>query len=90
MQWLVGAYYESRSFNTESDGFNFGADAPLFFGSFGIPGSTNLRFADIDEELFAVFGQTTYQFTDALALTAGLRYETITRSKLSSVLVIVS
>ncbi|NET49695.1 MAG: TonB-dependent receptor, partial [Merismopedia sp. SIO2A8] len=42
------------------------------------PGSTNLRFADIDEELFAVFGQTTYQFTDALALTAGLRYETIT------------
>ena len=78
LQWLVGAYYESRSFNTERDGFTFGADAPLLFGNFGIPGASSLRFADVDEDLFAVFGQGSYQLTDALTLTAGLRYETIT------------
>ncbi|MEM9218022.1 MAG: TonB-dependent receptor [Cyanobacteria bacterium P01_F01_bin.150] len=77
-QWLAGAYYESRSFNTERDGFNFGTDAPLVFGDVGIPGASNLRFADIDEDLFAVFGQGSYQLADALTLTAGLRYETIT------------
>ena|GEM_PF-69160 len=78
LQWLVGAYYEFRSFNTERDGFTFGADAPLVFGAFGIPGGASLRFADIDENLFAVFGQASYQLTDALTVTAGLRYETIT------------
>ncbi|MEM9007934.1 MAG: TonB-dependent receptor [Cyanobacteria bacterium P01_F01_bin.86] len=71
-QWLTGAYYESRSFNTERDGLTFGEDA-----LFGVPGVSSLRFADIDENLFAVFGQASYQSTEALTLTAGLRYETI-------------
>ncbi|MEM8641047.1 MAG: TonB-dependent receptor [Cyanobacteria bacterium P01_G01_bin.54] len=81
LQWLLGTYYESRSFNTERDGFNFGTDALLLFGL--TEGTTNLRFADVDEDLFAVFGQASYDLTDALTVTAGLRYETIT-SRLDS------
>ena len=72
LQWLVGAYYESRSFNTERDGLTFGEQA-----RFGTPGGSSLRFADIDENSFAVFGQVSYQPTEALTLTAGLRYEKI-------------
>ncbi|MEM9215421.1 MAG: TonB-dependent receptor [Cyanobacteria bacterium P01_F01_bin.150] len=71
-QWLTGLYYESRSFDTEDDGFTFGPDSVM-----GMPGGSILRFADIDENLFAVFGQASYQPTEALTLTAGLRYETI-------------
>ncbi|MEM9218017.1 MAG: TonB-dependent receptor [Cyanobacteria bacterium P01_F01_bin.150] len=78
LQWLAGAYYENRSFNVAGEGLNFAEEAPLFFGDFGIPGSTLLRDSDVDEELFAGFGQVSYQLTDALTLTAGVRYETIT------------
>ena len=78
LKWLAGAYYESRSFNTDADGFNFGPDATALFGDFGVPGGASLRFADIDEDLFAVFGQVSYDLTDDLTVTAGLRYETIT------------
>jgi iron complex outermembrane receptor protein len=76
-QWIVGGYYESRSFNTANDGFRFDQDAPLVFGDFGLPGSSLLRSADIDESLWAGFGQISYQPIEALTLTAGLRYESI-------------
>ncbi|MEM6502679.1 MAG: TonB-dependent receptor [Cyanobacteria bacterium P01_C01_bin.89] len=76
LQWLVGAYYESRRFNTKRDGLTFGEQA-----RFGTPGGSSLRFADINENLFAVYGQVSYQPTEALTLTAGLRYE-----KISSIL----
>lgn len=79
-QWLVGGYYESRSFNTANDGFNFDEEAPLLFGAEVVPGSSLLRSADIDETTWAGFGQISYQPVEALTLTAGLRYESVKSS----------
>ncbi|MGF1575846.1 MAG: TonB-dependent receptor domain-containing protein, partial [Cyanophyceae cyanobacterium] len=76
-QWLLGGYYESRSFNTANDGFNFGEDAALLFGDIATPGGSLLRSADIGETVWAGFGQVSYQPIEALTLTAGLRYESI-------------
>ncbi|PSB49536.1 TonB-dependent receptor [Cyanosarcina cf. burmensis CCALA 770] len=73
-QWLVGSYFESRAFNTEDDGLNFGEDAVAL----GFPaGASQLRSAEVDEKLFAVFSQVSYDPIENLTLTAGLRYETI-------------
>ncbi|MEO0825514.1 MAG: TonB-dependent receptor, partial [Cyanobacteria bacterium J06642_9] len=82
-QWLIGGYYESRSFNTAEDGFKFGEDASLLFGAIGVPGGSFLRSADVDETVWAGFGQISYQPIEPLTLTAGLRYESI-RSTLDS------
>lgn len=79
-QWLVGGYYESRAFNTENDGFNFGPDGPLVFGATAIPGSSLLRSADLDTTVWAGFGQVSYQPVEALTLTAGLRYESVSNT----------
>ncbi|MEM9218019.1 MAG: TonB-dependent receptor [Cyanobacteria bacterium P01_F01_bin.150] len=79
-QWLVGGYYESRAFNTEKDGFNFDQDAPLLFGDTSIPGSSLLRNADLDTTVWAGFGQASYQPIEALTLTAGLRYESVSNT----------
>lgn len=73
LQWTIGGYYESRQFNTRDDGLTFGADALTLFG---FPaGSADLRNSGSDERFWAVFGQASYNLTDALTLTAGLRYE---------------
>ncbi|NEP58614.1 MAG: TonB-dependent receptor [Symploca sp. SIO2G7] len=76
-QWLIGGYYESRAFNTEDDGFNFGPDAPLLFGAFAVPGASLLRSADLDTTVWAGFGQISYQPAEDITLTAGLRYESV-------------
>ncbi|MEM9541971.1 MAG: TonB-dependent receptor [Cyanobacteria bacterium P01_E01_bin.42] len=80
-QWLLGAYFESRSFNTEDDGFQFGDLAALVFGNTAISGSSLLRSAEVDENIWAGFGQISYKPSQNLTLTAGLRYEAI-QSKL--------
>ncbi|NET09396.1 MAG: TonB-dependent receptor [Symploca sp. SIO2B6] len=82
-QWLAGGYYESRTFNTEDDGFNFGPDAALLFGDFAVPGASLLRNADLDTTVWAGFGQVSYQPIEDLTLTAGLRYESVS-NKLDS------
>ncbi|BAC88268.1 TonB-dependent receptor domain-containing protein [Gloeobacter violaceus] len=75
-QWLFGAYYESREFQTAKDGFNFNSQAPLVFGEAGIAGASLLRSADTGAQTYAVFGQASYKPGAAWTLTAGLRYET--------------
>ena len=68
-----GGYFEARQFDTRNDGLTFGADAPAVFD---FPeGSSDLRNSDSDERYWAFFGQASYQPTNALTLTAGLRYE---------------
>lgn len=72
-QWTIGGYFESRQFNTQNDGLNFGADA---LGVFGLPPeSSNLRSSDSNERFWAIFSQASYPLTESLTLTAGLRYE---------------
>ncbi|MEM9905576.1 MAG: TonB-dependent receptor [Cyanobacteria bacterium P01_D01_bin.44] len=80
--WLTGAYYEQRDFNVGEEGFIIGADlgGPL----------VSVNRAEIDEDTYAVFGQASYRPTEALTLTAGLRYEifdsTLESSEAESVL----
>ena len=59
LSWQVGAYWFDSSFNVTTVG-------PL-----GFPLATTLEHANT---AWAVFGQGTYALTDALRLTAGLRY----------------
>lgn len=75
IQWIWGGYFESRTFNTQKDGFNFDQDASLLFGDIAIPGGSLLRSADVDETILATYGQVSYRPIEPLTLTAGLRYE---------------
>ncbi|MEO0375945.1 MAG: TonB-dependent receptor [Cyanobacteria bacterium P01_A01_bin.17] len=71
-RWLAGAYYEF--FNLGSDqGLEFGPDAATL-GLAPFAGVDRAQF-DIDTETYALFGQASYDITEALTLTAGLRYE---------------
>ena len=72
-QWTTGGYFEARQFDTRNDGPTFGEDAAALFG---VPaGASDFRNSDSDERFWAIFGQASYGVTDALTLTAGLRYE---------------
>jgi iron complex outermembrane receptor protein len=51
----------------------FAAPPPLV-ASGAVPGSVDYQRAYIDNDNFALFTQWTYDFTDALSLTAGVRY----------------
>lgn len=74
-QWLVGGYYESSQLDFTDNGLRFGADGSAF--GFPFPADTlNLASVETNNISFAIFGQASYQLTEALALTAGLRYET--------------
>ena len=76
-QWLLGGYYEFRDFDANGEGIIFGSDAPGIFGS---PAGQDETFADLDQTTLAVFGQVSYQPTEALTLTAGLRHEAVDSS----------
>lgn len=71
-RWLVGAYYQTRDYDIEGAGTEFGADAG-FVG--GIPGSVDRQVADLDNQTYAVFSQATVDLTERLSLTGGLRLE---------------
>ncbi|MEH2080294.1 MAG: TonB-dependent receptor [Nostoc sp.] len=73
-QWLIGGYFESRDFNANGEGFIIGVDGAPLFGS---PLGRDQTNANTDQKTYAIFGQTTYQLTEALSLTAGLRYESV-------------
>lgn len=66
LQWLLGAYYESRDFVVD--------DARTEFFGLG----TFRRTGDDSRQTYAVFGQVDYQPIDPLTLFAGLRYESST------------
>lgn len=71
-RWLVGGYYQSRSF----DLFLSTQYTPLGASQFGLPAAgTNRTNALFDQQTYSVFGQVDVQPIDALTLTAGLRYE---------------
>ncbi|MEM0981265.1 MAG: TonB-dependent receptor, partial [Cyanobacteria bacterium P01_H01_bin.58] len=71
-RWLAGAYYES--FNLGSDqGLELGADAAAV-GLAPFAGVDRAQF-DIDTKTSALFGQVSYDITEAFTLTTGLRYE---------------
>ncbi|NJR14800.1 MAG: TonB-dependent receptor [Calothrix sp. CSU_2_0] len=65
-QWLLGAYYESRSFVVDDSQAEF-----LGFGRFR-------RTGDDSRQTYAVFGQVDYKPINPLTLFAGLRYESST------------
>ncbi|AFY99583.1 TonB-dependent receptor domain-containing protein [Calothrix sp. PCC 6303] len=66
LQWLLGAYYESRDFVVD--------DARTEFFGFG----TFRRTGDDNRQTYAVFGQMDYKPIDPLTIFAGLRYESST------------
>ncbi|MDJ0590612.1 MAG: TonB-dependent receptor [Pleurocapsa sp. MO_226.B13] len=65
--WIVGGYFESSEFNNDRS-FLRGAASPF-------PGEERGD-STTDSTAFALFGQTSYRVSEALNLTAGLRYET--------------
>jgi iron complex outermembrane receptor protein len=69
-RWLLGGYYQSRSF----DLFLSTEYTPLT-EALGFPVGTSRTDARFDQRTYAVFGQIEVQPIDALTLTAGLRYE---------------
>ncbi|BAY81679.1 TonB-dependent receptor [Calothrix parasitica NIES-267] len=79
-QWLIGSYFESRDFNANGEGFIVGVDGSPLFGS---PPGRDRTNADTEQTTYAVFGQASYQLSEALSLTTGLRYESV-NSKLEN------
>lgn len=77
-QWLIGGYFESRTFDDDGGGTQLGADAPLIFPApLNVPGGRTQTFAEVEDTTFAGFGQVSYRPIPALRLTAGLRYENV-------------
>ena len=70
-RWLLGGYYQSRSF----DLLLSNEYTPLA-AALGFPVGTDRTDARFDQRTYAVFGQVEVQPLEALTLTAGLRYET--------------
>lgn len=63
LKWIVGGY-----FFTEQGSDPAFVDLPSSFGDVIAPVS------DVDNQSYAAFAQATFDFTDALSITAGLRY----------------
>ena len=71
LQWIVGGYFETSTFNNDRafiNGLDTSPTSPL-------PPGRNQGEGDTDSRTLAAFGQVSYGVTDALTLTAGLRYE---------------
>ncbi|NJL38930.1 MAG: TonB-dependent receptor [Leptolyngbyaceae cyanobacterium RM2_2_4] len=70
-QWIVGGYFETSTFNNDR-AFITGLDTPA---TSPLPAGENLGNGVTDSRTLATFGQVSYGVTEALTLTAGLRYE---------------
>ncbi|WP_430906789.1 TonB-dependent receptor [Maribacter sp. 2-571] len=75
LDWTAGVFL-FRNENVQNDDLNFGADLSLVFPDFAgiVPYNRFDRSISIRKGI-AVFGQATYDLTEKLALTAGLRYD---------------
>lgn len=78
-QWILGAYYYHESltedFDTRSPGGKVPLDTPLPPGSIpGGSGTFQSRSIAAQADSYALFGQATYEVSDYLTLTAGLRH----------------
>lgn len=72
-RWLAGGFFEHED-SELLGGVEFGAaGANPAFGLF--EGSVQNLFGDLDDTTYAVFTQSTYDITDQLGITAGLRFE---------------
>ncbi|MGD1939665.1 MAG: TonB-dependent receptor [Cyanophyceae cyanobacterium] len=72
-RWLVGGFFEREESELEG-GIEFGpAGAMPDFGIF--PGSALANIGEFVDNTYAVFAQTSYDVTEQLTLTAGLRFE---------------
>ncbi|MDJ1184247.1 TonB-dependent receptor domain-containing protein [Roseofilum casamattae] len=75
-QWLIGGYYENRTFNVTADGLRFSSAAAE---AFELPGAGFDRTqAEIEQITYAAFGQASYRPVDPLTFTLGLRYDAAT------------
>lgn len=91
LNYVAGAYYFEQTLDSVSTltvgedsewmaGVFVGTPLDLIFqGTFFPPGESASDFNNQDHESWAVFGQFDYQLTDALTLTAGLRYSDETK-----------
>lgn len=91
VEWLVGGYYLDTTFERGDRGrtamFEVQPAAALFPLSpllpaqvvQGQPGDKGFQDSRASSQYFAVFGQATYRFSDLLALTGGLRWQTETK-----------
>lgn len=68
LQWILGGYFESGSFRNDRRIINGAANPPANQGTITSDGTSTNR-------SLAAFGQASYDLTEALTLTAGLRYE---------------
>ncbi len=71
LQWILGAYYFREDADRRSQFFRSRYDA--FATAAGVPSGFDVG-GDVETTSWAVFGQGSYAFTDALSLTAGVRY----------------
>ncbi|MFK7975435.1 MAG: TonB-dependent receptor [Halioglobus sp.] len=87
LNYVAGAYYFTQKLDSESR-LTFGSQAAALAGifaglplpqSFFPPGESAVDFNEQDHESWALFGQLDYQITDALTVTAGLRYSDETK-----------
>ena len=80
-QFLVGLFYQDSDSIETSDNFFGGTPALNPFG-------TNIRLTDFDSDTAfrqkAVFGEVSYDFTDKVTLTAGMRYFDYTKENTSA------
>lgn len=70
-QWIAGVYYFTEDASRQSQFFRNRYD--VFAQTFGVPSGFDVG-GDVETTSWAVFGQTTYDFSDELSLTAGVRY----------------
>ena len=70
-QWIVGLFY----FNEDADRRSqfFGGRYDVFAQIFGVPSGFDVG-GDVESESYAAFGQGTYDISDSLQFTAGLRW----------------
>ncbi len=71
-QWLVGSYFQSRSFNIDPSATD---TTPIGTSVLRLPTGRSETIAEFDQTTYAVFGQVEFNPIDPLTLTAGLRYE---------------
>ncbi len=69
--WIVGAYYFKETGEERSDSYAL-SNVPALGGLSLAPSGRNL--SDFESKSSALFAQTNYNITDALRLTAGIRY----------------
>ena len=79
LQWIIGGYYENNRTRYDTTDINAGLNAIFgvapnqpFFGA--APDSLFDSTDKVKSEQFAVFGNASYNFTDALKLTLGFRW----------------